>query len=322
MRSEGDFRQDRLDIETILVAGSVHPPTLDAGAVCVRGVTSGSFGVHLTVLVIGPATRALAGLEHRLCRLAGGALELLRVADEDAALARLADGPVDLMVLDLGVRGRGLATLLRLQALAPGAVIWPVAAGGPLDPTRACARTLRSALEGLRRARSDWRRLVHRATHDALTGLANRWLLEEKLRDAVARAERRGRAGGLVLVDLDGFKAVNDRFGHDLGDLVLETVAARLRRGLRRSDTVARLGGDEFAVVVEEVDTADRLAVVAAKVRRLVEAPVEIDGRVIRVGASCGTALFPDHGRELGELVRRADAGLYAEKRRRALISA
>ncbi len=278
--------------------------------------------MHVTVLVIGPVTRALAGLEHRLRRLAAERLRFVRAGDADRALARLADQPADLVLVDLGVRGRGLDLLWRLQALAPGAAIWPLAGSGPFDPAAASDRTLRRALEALVRARHDWRRLVHRATHDALTGLANRWLLEEKLRDAVARAERRGRAGGLVLLDLDGFKAVNDRFGHDFGDCVLETVAVRLRCGLRRCDTVARLGGDEFAVLVEEVGSHANLALVAAKVRRLVEAPVEAEGRVVRVGASVGTALFPEEGTELQALVRRADAGLYAEKRRRLLTSA
>ena len=278
--------------------------------------------MYVTVLVVGPPTRALAGLEHRLRRLAGGTARFVVVDHEREAFAHVAEGGVDLVLLDLSVAGRTFDLVLRLQALAPGTVVWPVAAGGPFDPARAGDRGLARAFEALGRARRDWRRLVHRATHDALTGLANRWLLEEKLRDAVARAERRGRAGGLVLVDLDGFKLVNDRFGHDVGDLVLEAVAQRLRHGLRRSDTVARLGGDEFAVLVEEVATAENLAVVAGKIRRLVERPVAVDGRHVRVGASLGTALFPTDGRDLATLVRRADAGLYAEKRRRTLMSA
>lgn len=269
----------------------------------------------LALLVVGPVTRAVARCLRRLHGAAGADLRVEHAADAQAALARLSERGADLLLFDLD-HGAGLADLLRLQALAPESVVVPVADGEPaFDPDLLEEGAIERFLSAVRRARHDRSRLAHRATHDALTGLANRWLFEEKFRDAINRALRSGRAGGLVLVDLDGFKGVNDRYGHDTGDLLLEAVAARLRGGLRRTDTVARWGGDEFAVLVEQVGTREHLALVREKLRALVEKPVRAGERTLTVGASLGAALFPAEGRDLGTLVRLADSRLYEDKR-------
>lgn len=269
----------------------------------------------LALLVVGPVTRAVARCLRRLHGAAGAELRVEYAPDVQAALARLAERGTDVVLLDVG-RGTALADLLRLQALAPEAAVVPVSDRDPaFDPDPVDDAALGRFLAAIRRARHDRRRLAHRATHDALTGLANRWLFEEKFRDALARALRSGRAGGLVLVDLDGFKAVNDRYGHDTGDLLLETVAARLRGGLRRTDTVARWGGDEFAVLVEQVGSHEHLALVREKLRALVQKPVSAGERTLQVGASLGAVLFPAEGRDLAALVRLADSRLYEDKR-------
>ena len=154
------------------------------------------------------------------------------------------------------------------------------------------------------------RRLAHQAYHDQLTGLANRTLFRERLDDALARHRAGGGAPAVLYVDLDDFKAVNDRYGHDTGDRLLRAVAGRLRTA---GDTVARLGGDEFAVLLH--DCGDVEAAARAVVERLCR-PYDIGGRCLRIGASAGFADAAD-GPGIGaeDLLRRADAAMYVGKR-------
>ncbi len=154
------------------------------------------------------------------------------------------------------------------------------------------------------------RKLAHQAYHDQLTGLANRTLFRERLDDALARHRGDGSALAVLYVDLDGFKAVNDRYGHDTGDRLLCAVSGRLRDA---GDTVARLGGDEFAVVL--LDCPDAEAAARALVEDLIR-PYDIGGRSIRIGATAGFADAADRpGAGAEDLVRRADAAMYVGKR-------
>jgi diguanylate cyclase (GGDEF)-like protein len=157
--------------------------------------------------------------------------------------------------------------------------------------------------------------LTAMAFRDSLTGLANRVLLRENLSRALARAARTGRPCGVLLLDLDGFKQINDRFGHDAGDAMLEQTAKRLLRVMREADRVWRTGGDEFAVLLPQ--TSDREAVDAI-CRRIVDSlaePLLLKGTTMRVGASIGVALCPDHGEAPDALYKAADVALYAAKR-------
>ncbi|MBU2667454.1 EAL domain-containing protein [Actinoplanes bogorensis] len=154
-------------------------------------------------------------------------------------------------------------------------------------------------------------RQAHEALHDALTGLPNRAAFHERAREAVAQP---GEPGAIVLVDLDRFKEVNDTLGHHAGDELLGVVAGRLRDGLRPADTLARLGGDEFALILPRSD--------AGTVRRLLDElsaalahEVVLDGVPLSIEASFGVALYPEHGRDVEELLRRADAAMYHGKR-------
>ncbi len=154
--------------------------------------------------------------------------------------------------------------------------------------------------------------LTHQAFHDNLTGLANRALFRDRLDQALARSERSDRSLAVLLVDLDGFKQVNDTLGHDAGDQLLEEVAQRFNSVVRVSDTVARFGGDEFALMLEEI--ADHEAVGLAQ--RLLEGlaqPVAVAGREVVLGASVGIVLHTGAGRS-EELVRHADVAMYAAK--------
>jgi diguanylate cyclase (GGDEF)-like protein/PAS domain S-box-containing protein len=156
--------------------------------------------------------------------------------------------------------------------------------------------------------------LTERAVRDPLTGLANRGLLEERLRAVLARDARSGDTTGVLFLDLDGFKAVNDDHGHLVGDTVLRTVAARLVAGVRPSDTVARLGGDEFVVLVEAA-TEEGVAALVHRLRDAVAAPMAIGDLDLKVGVSVGVALSVGGMLEPATLVARADRAMYEDKR-------
>ncbi len=164
-----------------------------------------------------------------------------------------------------------------------------------------------------RRAMED--ALEHRALHDPLTELANRNLFYDRLRQALHAARRDKTQVALVMLDLDGFKAVNDVHGHAAGDEVLKQLGGRLRAGLRATDTAARIGGDEFAWILPRV--ASDAAVRRMVLRRLAVAqePVKVRGQEIKVGISAGIAMYPDDGRDADTLMRHADAAMYSAKR-------
>jgi diguanylate cyclase (GGDEF)-like protein len=157
------------------------------------------------------------------------------------------------------------------------------------------------------------RRLAHLAYHDALTDLPNRLLLNDRLSQALRVAARLGTPLALLLLDLNGFKEINDTLGHHAGDRILQEVASRMRGLLRGADTVARLGGDEFAVVLPASDV-DGALLAAQKILYAIEQPCVIDRHALSVRASLGIACFPDHGRSTGTLLERADLAMYVAK--------
>jgi diguanylate cyclase (GGDEF)-like protein len=154
--------------------------------------------------------------------------------------------------------------------------------------------------------------LTHQAFHDALTGLANRALFRDRLDHELARAARSDHQIAVFLVDLDGFKQVNDSLGHDAGDELLRVVARRFEEVVRASDTVARFGGDEFALLLEDVGEEEAVALARRLLEQLSE-PIPITGRKIALGSSIGIVLSSgDASSE--ELVRDADVAMYAAK--------
>ncbi len=157
--------------------------------------------------------------------------------------------------------------------------------------------------------------LEHRALHDPLTDLANRSLFFDRLRQVILTARREGGQVALVMLDLDGFKAINDLHGHGVGDDVLRRLGARLRQDLRATDTAARIGGDEFALILPRV--AGRNAVEQMVRKRLMTAqgPLIVDRRRINLRMSAGIAMYPEHGRDADTLMRHADAAMYSAKR-------
>lgn len=161
-------------------------------------------------------------------------------------------------------------------------------------------------------------RLRYMAYHDALTGLPNRLLLQDRFEMARRRVRRDGKRIALLYLDLNNFKQVNDNHGHKAGDRLLRAVVRRLVECVRESDTVARVGGDEFTVLLNGIRGPDAIDPVIEKIRAAMAKPFEFDTHNIPVSASIGTAVYPDNGNDLDELLHHADTGMYAMKRRSA----
>jgi diguanylate cyclase (GGDEF)-like protein len=176
----------------------------------------------------------------------------------------------------------------------------------------AVERELRDAAVRRERHLAD-QRVAYLAYHDSLTELPNRALFQDRLQQAILRWHRDDRGFTVLLIDLDGFKEVNDALGHHAGDLVLQEVATRLRAALRASDTVARLGGDEFAVLLPATDV-NRAELAARKVLHDLEPPFVADGRPMMVTASIGIAGVPWHASTSDELLQKADSAMYVAK--------
>jgi len=156
------------------------------------------------------------------------------------------------------------------------------------------------------------------AFHDELTGLPNRRLLSDRYNQAVALAARRGRRVALLFLDLNGFKSVNDSYGHAAGDSVLRQVSERLRACIRTSDTACRYGGDEFVVLLPELDGRESALAAARKIRAQLAVPCVVDGVEITVSASIGVAVYPVDGHQYGDLMRVTDRFMYRDKARAA----
>lgn len=161
--------------------------------------------------------------------------------------------------------------------------------------------------------------LFHRATHDPLTGLANRALFYDRLRQELIQARRRIETVAVTIVDMDGLKRINDQCGHHFGDLAITEMSRRLAGAARRSDTVARLGGDEFAIVMPNVNGRVAANECVQRLRDTVSVPFSVDGNSLSLSASAGTAVFPDDGEQAERLIEIADLAMYADKKHRTL---
>jgi diguanylate cyclase (GGDEF)-like protein len=212
-----------------------------------------------------------------------------------------------------------------------GSSVWCKVVGRAIDPADPQEGSIwiyddisaeRAEREGLERVveertselREAQERAQHLADHDALTGLPNRRLLEDRLTQALALSQRNRKQTAVMFVDLDRFKAINDSLGHAVGDVVLKEVASRLVKQLRVGDTVCRVGGDEFVVVLPEARRSTDAANVAAKIIETLSVPVRAADRELAVTPSIGIAVFPEDGRDAAMLIRNADAAMYHAK--------
>ena len=143
----------------------------------------------------------------------------------------------------------------------------------------------------------DEEKIIYQANYDQLTGLPNRTLFMDRLTRRVLEGRRAKTSVGLMFIDLDGFKAINDTLGHDAGDMLLVSTARRLEKCVREADTVARLGGDEFTVIMPLIDNFEAAGIVAGRIIKSLTEPFDLDGREGRVSASIGISLLPSPGR-------------------------
>ena len=210
-------------------------------------------------------------------------------------------------------KGESYAAEYRVQERG-GAVRWFLARGVAVGGAAGAATRMIGVTQDItaRKAGEDMVRFL--AHHDPLTGLPNRRLLDDRLRQAIFHAERRGAKVAAMLVDLDEFKRVNDTAGHRAGDAVLREVASRLGSCVRKADTLARQGGDEFVIVVADVQTEADCHIVAEKILRALEPQFTVEGNAYRIGASIGISIAPGDAGDAETLLRNADAAMYRAK--------
>ena len=162
--------------------------------------------------------------------------------------------------------------------------------------------------------RTPYKGLVYQSEYDLLTDIHNRFSLERNLEEQVTKAREEEAAFGLVYIDLDDFKLVNDQFGHHVGDLYLQEVSLRMKRQLRSGDILARLGGDEFAALVRVVRNRIAMEEISQRLERSFDAPFAVEGHVLRGAASVGFALYPEDGNTADSLLSAADAAMFVSK--------
>jgi len=245
-------------------------------------------------------------------------------------LALLSRERFDAVLLDLSLPdGFGLATVRQVHATSPTVPV--VVLSGVNDQTLALqavqqgaqdylvkgqghpellARAVRYAIE---RKRAE-EHLTYLAQYDHLTGLVNRMLFRDRLIQAMARSKRMQQPIGLMLLDLDRFKAVNDTFGHDMGDELLKTVSERLKACVREVDTVARMGGDEFTIILEGVTSEENILMVAKRITESISSVFHLKGHDVSVGASIVITEKPHDDHSIDELLKHADSAMYRAK--------
>lgn len=297
--------------------------------VTLNGVCWGALGpvlfIHGGVVELGIAAFVLGGIK---------AAAVATLGSSRAAYLGFSLPIMALMIVGLLWRGDSVATYLiwmilcfevvmigtvhRVHHLFRRNIELRLANEGLVQSLTASAASLNLANGSLEREISERRRAQEQieflANHDALTGLPNRLLQHDRFEQAVARAKRTGARLALLFVDLDHFKAVNDTFGHPVGDALLCEVANRLQACLRGGDSACRQGGDEFLLLLTEVEDRAVTAAIAKRVLALLCEPILLGGQRLEVGGSIGISMYPDDGTDFEVLISRSDRALYAAK--------
>ncbi len=315
-RPDPDFEAARQGF----LEGRNHPEDVDAMArlfVRFRNVHY----IDKAIAIWAEGDRLIAQLEGVAARLrseiAGGRPDPARIEAlrEEIHRISLALGPLeDAFSYTLGEATRWMREVLFLAMVAAALLLLAAAAlavGRPLRRADAAEERLR---ELARRLKRNAQRMEFLAHHDTLTQLPNRAMLLERLRQASSLARRQGRRIGLLFVDLDQFKRVNDTLGHSTGDALLRSVAQRLRASVREEDMVARLGGDEFCVLLEGIESPEAAGAVAEKLLQALSVPHAVGDRTLEAGASIGIACQPEDGEDVETLLMNADIAMYRAK--------
>jgi diguanylate cyclase (GGDEF)-like protein/PAS domain S-box-containing protein len=223
--------------------------------------------------------------------------------------------------IDLGRQGASAALDGRAKLTMSATICTPDGRNLPVEYTVSCVRDRAGkaigavfVLRDMTETRALADKLAHMAQHDALTGLPNRLLLADRIKSAIAIAPRHMTNPGVLFLDLDGFKHVNDSLGHSIGDKLLQSVAKRLSACVRASDTVSRLGGDEFVVLLAEIAQPEDAAIAAGRMLEAVSTPHRIDAHELHVTTSIGVSLYPSDGSDAETLIKNADTAMYQAK--------
>jgi diguanylate cyclase (GGDEF)-like protein/PAS domain S-box-containing protein len=208
--------------------------------------------------------------------------------------------------------GKGPYRFERTFRRTDGNDIWLGGTAAIVDQGKDQPQIILIQIDDVTARKDEERELRHHAAHDPLTGLPNRRLLQHHFTSALQRSRQTGRRGALLFCDLNHFKQVNDKYGHETGDKALREIADRLLTEVRHGDTVARLGGDEFAILAEDID-GDDLDVLTRRISEAIGRP--LDGIDVPVTASIGTAIVSPYASDLNELLRTADNAMYEAKR-------
>jgi diguanylate cyclase (GGDEF)-like protein len=272
-----------------------------------------------------------ARLVQELLSETGSQFELSHVATLTDARHQLMTEGADCVLLDLSLPDASrLEAPMQLRAAAPDVPI--VILSGLQDELLAIKAVQEGAQDYLVKGRVDGAaigrsityaaerkalemQMEHKAMHDALTELPNRTLFQDRLKHAVMRAKRHQSLLGVMFIDLDGFKPINDGLGHDVGDLLLKALGRRLQEGLRASDTAARFGGDEFMVLCEDVADEQHVISIAERLQGAIAEPFMIAGHELTVSSSMGIVVSSGHEESADSLIRNADAAMYRAKR-------
>jgi diguanylate cyclase (GGDEF)-like protein/PAS domain S-box-containing protein len=195
-----------------------------------------------------------------------------------------------------------------------GSAMWASVATNPIFGAAGESLGALALVNDITRQRASVERIWHQANYDELTGLPNRHMFLDRLRQAMRKADRDGAILALLFLDLDHFKDVNDRLGHAMGDLLLSEAAQRIGGCVRATDTIARLGGDEFTVILTGLDRAGMVDRIARSILAALAAPFTLGDESATISASIGVALYPADAREVGMLLEHADQAMYAAK--------
>jgi diguanylate cyclase (GGDEF)-like protein/PAS domain S-box-containing protein len=246
-------------------------------------------------------------------QITGYTLEEIKGRDPRLMRAEGCDVQEHARIREALTRRQSVHAILR-NAKKNGEIFWNDLRIDPVVNTDGEVTHFVGVINDITEARHYERRLQHLAHHDPLTGLANRTLLQDRLRFAIEQAVADHSLGALAFLDLDNFKYINDTFGHEAGDGVLREIAQRLRAGVRENDTVARVGGDEFVLVINDQPGVDHVAELVERIRHSAGAPLEENGNTILPSVSIGVSLFPRDGDSVDRIMRAADAAMYHAK--------